>query len=99
DKVIKFASWRQAIFAVTKGLKQNYLDKGLTDPFSINKKYASDPDWGATLTYFLNDLDYFTNKHLDPNALSSPQQIQDQFFQNYTYLKEEDTHFSLQFGN
>jgi len=100
DKVLRFTSWRQAIFAVTKGLKQNYLDQGLTNPFSINKKYASDPEWGQTVTYFLNDLDYFTDTHTNPNALIQPQQIQDQFFQNYTYLKEEDnSHFSLQFSN
>ncbi len=94
DQVIRFNSWRDAIFVVTKGLKNNYLDKGLTDPFLINKKYASDPEWGSTLTYFLQDLDFFADKNAP--VLTKPADIQNQIFQNYSYLKNEETHFSLQ---
>lgn len=59
DQAIYFDSWRNGIFTVSQGLKQNYIDKGLTDPYTINRVYAASPAWGAHVTYFLNDLNKF----------------------------------------
>lgn len=63
-QAIYFKSWREGIFTVSEGLRSNYLNKGLVDPYSINKVYASSPTWGSKVTYFLKDLDGFNTKYL-----------------------------------
>ncbi|MBI2011154.1 glucosaminidase domain-containing protein, partial [Candidatus Daviesbacteria bacterium] len=60
DNAIYFASWRDGIFTVTEGLKENYIDKGLKDPYSMNRVYAASPHWGKNVTYFMSDLEKFT---------------------------------------
>ena len=40
NKVTKFSSWEEAIEAVGKGLKENYLDEGLITPEQIMVKYT-----------------------------------------------------------
>lgn len=57
-----FKSWTDGIFTVTEGLSQNYIKKGLTDPYSMNKVYAASPTWGMKVSYFLNDIDRFAAK-------------------------------------
>ncbi|MBI2337834.1 glucosaminidase domain-containing protein [Candidatus Daviesbacteria bacterium] len=61
-QAIHFNSWKEAIFTIAKGLRENYLDKGLTDPFSINRIYAASPHWGGKVTYFMQDLEAFANQ-------------------------------------
>ena len=61
DNRLGFESWRDGIFTVTKGLKEGYIDQGLTDPYSMNRKYAASPTWGQKVTYFMNDLEEFAN--------------------------------------
>lgn len=68
DNVLKFKSWREAIFTISKGLKENYVDKGYTEPMIMNKKYAASPTWGAKVTYFMNDLEKF--------ALNYPEDVE-----------------------
>lgn len=58
-QAIYFSSWRDGIFTVSKGLRENYLNKGLTDPYSINRIYAASPAWGAHVSFFMADLDKF----------------------------------------
>lgn len=58
-QAIYFTSWKDAIFTVSKGLREGYLDKGLNDPYSINKVYAASPHWGGRVSYFMNDLQNF----------------------------------------
>lgn len=60
-QAIYFSSWREAIFTVAKGLRENYLNKGLTNPYSINRVYAASPYWGGKVSYFMNDLEKFAN--------------------------------------
>lgn len=59
DNRIYFNSWREAIFTITRGLKEGYIDKGLTDPYSMNRKYASSPTWGTKVAYFMGDIERF----------------------------------------
>ncbi len=59
DNVLKFKSWREAIFTISKGLKENYVDKGYTEPFSMNKKYASSKTWGTHVNFFMNDIEKY----------------------------------------
>lgn len=40
DKVTRFESWDAAIERVGRGLKEDYLDKGLTNPEEIMAKYT-----------------------------------------------------------
>jgi hypothetical protein len=59
DQSLGFSSWRDGIFTVTGGLKTGYIDKGLTDPYAMNRVYAASPTWGAHVSHFLADIDQF----------------------------------------
>ncbi|MCL5784148.1 MAG: hypothetical protein M1142_02220 [Patescibacteria group bacterium] len=61
-QAIYFNSWRDGIFTIAKGLRENYLDKGFTDPYSINRIYAASPYWGGRVSYFMQDLENFAAK-------------------------------------
>lgn len=61
-QAIYFNSWKEGIFTVAKGLRENYLDKGLNDPYAINKVYAASTTWGARVSYFMQDIENFANK-------------------------------------
>jgi len=62
-QAIYFTSWRDGIFTVTKGLKENYINKGLTDPFAMNRIYAASPYWGGHVSYFLQDIEKFEKEY------------------------------------
>ncbi len=72
SQALYFSSWRDGIFTVSQGLKENYLNKGLTEPYSMNRIYATSPTWGSKVTYFMNDLDQFAKAHkaLSENSIS-----------------------------
>src|SRR3990167_11101427 len=53
---IYFKSWREAIFTISQGLREGYLDKGLTDPYSMNRIYAASKTWGGKVTFFMGDI-------------------------------------------
>lgn len=61
-QAIYFNSWREGIFTIAKGLRENYLNRGLTDPYSINRIYAASPYWGGKVNFFMQDLENFTNQ-------------------------------------
>lgn len=69
-QAIYFDSWRDGIFTIAQGLRENYLNKGLNDPYSINKVYAASPVWGRNVTYFMNDLEKFANKFRTQTAVT-----------------------------
>lgn len=58
-QAIYFNSWREAIFTIAQGLRENYLNKGLTNPYSINTVYAASPYWGGKVSFFMQDLENF----------------------------------------
>ncbi len=66
NQAIYFNSWKEAIFTVSKGLKEGYIDKGLTDPFSMNRIYAESPYWAGKVSYFMADLEKFASEYKDP---------------------------------
>ena len=74
-QAIYFNSWREGIFTVSKGLKENYINKGLTDPLSMNRIYAASPHWVGKVTYFMNDLEKFAASYEEQNnvAITSTQ--------------------------
>lgn len=68
-----FKSWKEGIYIVSEGLRKNYYNKGLTNPYTINKVYAASPTWGAKVIHFLTDMEKFerhyakeTNKNQAP---------------------------------
>lgn len=66
DQSLGFKSWRDGIFTVTGGLKKNYIDKGLTDPYAMNRIYAASPTWGSKVSYFLGSISKFADSY--PNT-------------------------------
>lgn len=60
-QAIYFRSWKDAIFTIAKGLRENYLNKGLIEPYAINRVYAASPHWGGNVSYFMKDLEKFAN--------------------------------------
>lgn len=68
---IYFGSWREAIFVISRGLREGYLNKGLNNPYTINRIYAASPYWGRAVAYFMNDLERFENKFDEDRFLSS----------------------------
>ncbi len=65
NQAIYFTSWTDGIYTVAKGLRENYLNKGLKDPYSINRIYAESPNWGSRVTYFMGDLEKFAAQFTD----------------------------------
>lgn len=63
DNSLGFKSWREAIFTISKGLKEDYVDKGYTEPLSMNRKYAASKTWGRNVTFFMNDLDKYAQNY------------------------------------
>lgn len=59
DNVLKFKSWKDAIYTISEGLKTNYVDKGYTEPLAMNRKYASSQTWGVKVTYFMNEIEKY----------------------------------------
>lgn len=70
NQAIYFKSWRQGIFTVSQGLRQNYLNRGLTTPYAMNRLYATSPSWGWKVSYFLDDMENFHRQYeMDQNNL------------------------------
>lgn len=71
NQALYFNSWRDGIFIVSKGLKENYINKGLKNPYEMNRAYATSPTWGRKVSYFLKDIEKFSKKY---EALKIPEQ-------------------------
>ena len=69
DNRLGFVSWKDGIFTVTGGLKKGYIDRGLTDPYSMNRIYAASKTWGSRVDYFMKDMESFEEKN-KPKAQS-----------------------------
>ncbi len=68
NQALGFNSWREGIFTVSQGLKQNYIDRGLKDPYAMNRVYATSPAWGGHVDYFLQDIDRFAKQNQPEQA-------------------------------
>lgn len=67
-QAIYFNSWRDGIYEVTQGLKENYIDDGLTTPFTMNRRYAASPHWGWKVSYFIKDIEEYSKKYPVPSG-------------------------------
>lgn len=58
--VHRFESWEDGIETVSKGLRENYMNKwGATDVYSVGKIYAASPAWAGNVTLYMNRIDKF----------------------------------------
>lgn len=62
DKVTKFDSYEQGMETVARGLKKNYIDKGLTSPEEIMTKYTPPSleiggAWAKGINQFLDEIE------------------------------------------
>lgn len=64
-QAIYFSSWKEGIFTLAKGLREGYLNKGLTDPYAMNRIYAASPFWGSKVNYFMQDLEKFASNYTE----------------------------------
>lgn len=60
-QTLRFLSWEQAIDNVARGLKKNYIDKGLRTPEQIMTKYTpasleKGGAWAKGVNYFMDQL-------------------------------------------
>ena len=62
NQAVYFRSWKEGIFVISEGLRVGYLNKGLKDPYSMNRVYAASSAWGGNVTYFMRDLEKFAQK-------------------------------------
>lgn len=75
NQALGFKSWRDGIFTVTEGLRKNYIDKGLTTPYTMNRVYAVSPAWGWKVSFFMNDLEKFAKDYPEQIKIDNPQTI------------------------
>ena len=59
NKVTRFSSYDEAIETISRGIKKNYIDKGLTTPEEIMRKYTppSDGSWAFGVNTFLKVIE------------------------------------------
>lgn len=59
DSVIRFDSYPEAIDTVAKGIRENYIDKGLTTASKIMEKYtpSSNGSWARAVNTFMQALE------------------------------------------
>ncbi len=59
SQVLRFSSYDEAAETVAKGLKKNYIDKGLTTPEAIMSKYtpSSPGSWAKAINHFIGALE------------------------------------------
>jgi len=54
-----FQNWEQGITTVSEGLKENYINHGLTTVEQIGRKYAADWGWSWKVQHFMNEIESF----------------------------------------
>jgi hypothetical protein len=64
---VGFTSWADGIATVSRGLKENYIDKGALTLNEIGDIYAASPVWAAHVRFFIEKIEQFTPS--DPSSL------------------------------
>lgn len=64
DNVTRFSSWEEGILTVSKGLRENYMDKwGAQNVYEIGRIYAASPRWAGNVMLYMNRIQDFTLKN------------------------------------
>ncbi len=53
---IYFESWEDGIKVINKALRENYIDRGATDVWSIGPIYAQSPTWSIRVNAFMQEI-------------------------------------------
>ena len=65
NNVIYFSSWTDGIETVSRGLRENYINKwGATDVYEIGRIYAADPNWASKVDFFMQKITEFQYQNL-----------------------------------
>lgn len=70
--LIMFASWKDGITTVAKGLRENYVNKGADSVEQIGRIYSESPTWAPRVRYFMNEFQREQEKlqlYLNENAV------------------------------
>ena len=59
NNVIYFSSWQEGIETISKGLRENYIDKGAENIYQIGRIYAESPTWASRVEYFIEKMSEF----------------------------------------
>lgn len=60
DQTHSFDSYEDGIQTISKGIRENYINKwGAKDVYQIGKIYAASPTWAQKVEYFMNRIDEF----------------------------------------
>ena len=60
DNIIRFSSWDEGIQTVSKGLRENYINKWQAqDVYEIGRIYASSPTWAVRVEWIMNRMQEF----------------------------------------
>jgi hypothetical protein len=62
-QALGFESWKDGIYTLNKGLREDYIARGLLTPQQMNKRYASSQAWGGHVAHFMNDIEKFSLNH------------------------------------
>ena len=54
--MIYFESWENGIKTINAALRQNYINRGATDVWSIGPIYAESPTWAVRVDRFMNEI-------------------------------------------
>ena len=68
---IYFKSWKDGIYVLNKNLKEKYIDRGLTEPYAMNRVYASSKAWGGHVDFFMKDIEKFAQNHPEYNRVAA----------------------------
>lgn len=55
--LIAFESWEDGYMTVAKGLRENYIDRGATDIYSIGRIYCEGDTWAGKVVYFMDQFE------------------------------------------
>jgi len=50
---VSFPTFKEGAWYTAKLLRESYINKGLTTPWAINRKYAASSTWGERVAYYM----------------------------------------------
>lgn len=74
NQALGFISWRDGIYTVTEGLRSNYLNRGLTTPYAMNRVYAASPAWGGHVSFIMQSIENFAQSYKSDGNLAQQTQ-------------------------
>ncbi|OGH37402.1 MAG: hypothetical protein A3B44_02010 [Candidatus Levybacteria bacterium RIFCSPLOWO2_01_FULL_38_21] len=61
NNVTYFSSWTEGIKIISKGIRENYMDKwGATDIYQVGRMYAASPTWAVRVEFFMGGISNFS---------------------------------------